>query len=201
MKPGTISLDLIEIASPCHVSWDEMTGDERSRFCRHCKLSVYNLSEMTRDEAEALIASREGRACVRLYRRADGTVLTRDCPVGVRYLRQRFTRAVAALASLFVALLSGTLLAGVMGRLGQDKVQSPTNAFANWIDPQPKYEFEFLMGAMCLPPPQPAPPTGPSILDPAETPLPPPTRQPRRPPVRQRSRPHRRRVQQRGRPL
>jgi hypothetical protein len=173
MKPGTISLDLIEIASPCHVSWDEMNGDERARFCLHCKLNVYNLSEMSRDEAEAFLASREGRACVRLYRRADGTVLTRDCPVGVRYLRKRFTRAVAALASLFVALLSGTLFGGVLSRLGPGSAQSPSNAFANWIDPQPK--FEFLLGSICLPPTQPAPWTGPSVTDPAETPLPPPT--------------------------
>ncbi len=174
MKREVVSLDLIEIASPCHVSWDEMTGDERARLCRHCQLNVYNLGEMTRDEAEAFLISREGRACVRLYRREDGTVLTRDCPVGVRYLRRRFARAVAALASVLVALLSGTLFGGVVSRLGQGAVQSPSNAFANWIDPQP--QFEFLMGAICLPvTAPPANPPGVTILDPAETPLPPPT--------------------------
>ena len=39
---------------------------------------------MTREEAHQLIAQHEGGVCVRLYRRADGTVITADCPVGKR---------------------------------------------------------------------------------------------------------------------
>jgi hypothetical protein len=35
---------------------------------------------MTAAEAAALIAGREGRLCARLFRRADGTVITADCP-------------------------------------------------------------------------------------------------------------------------
>ena len=77
-----MELDVIQVASPCSVPWDEMKGDDRVRFCRHCQLNVFNLSALPRDEAEALIAKREGRMCVRFYRRADGTVLTRDCPLG-----------------------------------------------------------------------------------------------------------------------
>jgi len=34
------------------------------------------------DDAEALIKAKNGDMCARLYRRADGTVLTEDCPVG-----------------------------------------------------------------------------------------------------------------------
>ena len=169
----THQLDLIQIAAPCHVSWDEMTGDERTRFCRHCKLNVYSISEMDRAEAENFIASREGRACVRLYQRADGTVLTRDCPVGVRYLRQRLARAVAAIAGVCVALLSGTLFGGALSRLAQGSLKAPADAFASWIDPQPR--FQVLMGEICLPNPQPGPPAGVSMQDPAETPLPQPT--------------------------
>jgi len=55
---------------------------ERVRHCGECKLNVYNLSEMTQTEAEGLIRKHEGRLCVRYYQRADGTVLTRNCPVG-----------------------------------------------------------------------------------------------------------------------
>jgi hypothetical protein len=43
-------LDRIEIASPCTVEWDSMTGDDRSRFCGQCKLNVYNIA---RDDAPA----------------------------------------------------------------------------------------------------------------------------------------------------
>src|SRR5262245_42133081 len=76
-------LDRIVIASPCMAAWAEMKGDERVRFCDLCKLNVYNLSAMTRPEAERLIAEKEGCLCATFYRRQDGTILTRDCPVGL----------------------------------------------------------------------------------------------------------------------
>jgi hypothetical protein len=77
-----------------------MEGDERSRFCTECKLNVYNLSDMTMAEAEDLIRSREGRLCVRYFQRADGRVMTRDCPKGVMAARLRLARAVALTAGL-----------------------------------------------------------------------------------------------------
>ena len=49
------------------------------RHCTLCDLNVYNFAELTREEIRALLTS-EGRVCGRLYRRADGTLLTRDCP-------------------------------------------------------------------------------------------------------------------------
>src|SRR5262245_30602687 len=36
----------LRIASPCSADWDEMTGDDRVRFCGRCRKNVYNLSEM-----------------------------------------------------------------------------------------------------------------------------------------------------------
>jgi hypothetical protein len=80
-----------------------MTGDSRVRFCDHCNLNVYNLSELSRAGAERLIASTEGRLCARLFRRADGTVLTKDCPVGLRALRMRVSKRAAA---VFAAIAS-----------------------------------------------------------------------------------------------
>jgi hypothetical protein len=109
MTMSESSLDLIQVASPCHASWDAMQGDDRRRFCRQCNLHVYNLSDMPRAEAEAFIGQAEGRTCVRFFRRADGTVLTRDCPVGMRAVRQRFIRAAAALAGMLLALIGGTV--------------------------------------------------------------------------------------------
>jgi len=72
----------LTIASPCPASWDDMEGDDRVRFCPECELNVYNLSAMTEEKALKLVEEREGRLCVRLYQRRDGTVLTTDCPVG-----------------------------------------------------------------------------------------------------------------------
>ena len=80
-----------------------MAGDERMRFCTLCQLNVYNFAELTRSEVEALLARSGERVCARLYRRADGTVITRDCPTGLRALRQRSMRSASA---LFAALLS-----------------------------------------------------------------------------------------------
>lgn len=91
----------VYIASPCHVSWDAMQGDDRVRFCGQCEKNVYNLSAMTRDEAEALLASKGETPCVRFYRRPDGTVLTADCPVGVR--KKRIKRIASVSAGLALA--------------------------------------------------------------------------------------------------
>src|SRR3954465_2271982 len=48
-------LDDIRVAAPCSASWDQMVGDARVRACAECNKNVYNLSDMTRDEAEAVI--------------------------------------------------------------------------------------------------------------------------------------------------
>lgn len=94
----------MRIASPCRVGWEQMMGDERVRFCRECSLHVYNIAEMTRAEAESLIAHAEGRMCARLYRRADGTVATRDCPVGLRALRRSVARLAGAALTAILSL-------------------------------------------------------------------------------------------------
>ena len=84
-------LKRVRIATPCPAAWEQMDGDERVRFCGSCRQNVYNLSEMTRDEALALVrrVERGERHCFRFYQRKDGTMLTRDCPFGVRRLRRR----------------------------------------------------------------------------------------------------------------
>lgn len=102
-------LDLIKIAAPCPITWEQMMGDERVRFCHHCQLNVYNLSSLNKADAEALLASTEGRLCARLYRRSDGTVLTSDCPVGVRALRKKVARSVAAVFALVGSLTTVAL--------------------------------------------------------------------------------------------
>jgi hypothetical protein len=73
-----------------------MTGDNRVRFCTECRLHVYNFAELTRTEAEDLLRTTEGRLCGRLYRRADGTVITKDCPVGLRAVRRRVAKIATA---------------------------------------------------------------------------------------------------------
>ena len=105
----TNSLDDIRVASPCPADWNEMFGDERKRFCSECSRPVYNLSGMTRREAEDLVFNHEGRLCVSFFRRKDGTVLTADCPVGWALLKRRVSRAATAAASILFGFLGGVL--------------------------------------------------------------------------------------------
>ena len=100
-------LDNIKIASPCSMNWDEMFGDNRKRFCGECKLNVYNLSDMSESEAENLLVETEGRLCVKYYRRADGTVLTKDCPVGWEMVKRHLSVCTTAVFSLVLGILSG----------------------------------------------------------------------------------------------
>jgi hypothetical protein len=103
MKP-TNDLDQLRIASPCPANWEQMSGDERVRFCDLCNLHVYNIARLTRKEAESLIAGTEGRVCARIYRRPDGTVITKDCPVGLRAVRRRLARIAGAVFATIVGL-------------------------------------------------------------------------------------------------
>lgn len=103
-------LDNVSIATPCSADWDAMSGDERVRFCGECSLHVYNLSAMTRDEAEALLAKKEGRLCVRLYKRADGTVITQDCPRGLERVRRRMRIIATAVAGMLSAYVGWDFL-------------------------------------------------------------------------------------------
>lgn len=100
-------LDNIHVASPCPANWEEMYGNDRKRHCGECKLNVYSLSDMTRREAENLLVNSEGRLCVRYFRRADGTVLTKNCPVGWKAAKQRVSHFATAAFSMIAGLFGG----------------------------------------------------------------------------------------------
>ncbi len=99
-------INSIKVASPCSVPWGSMTGDDRSRHCGQCSLTVFNIAELTAAETERLIREREGRLCIRLYRRADGTVITRDCPTGLRAVRRRLARVASAAFAAVLGLVT-----------------------------------------------------------------------------------------------
>lgn len=98
-----LDLNQLRIAAPCYATWSEMEGDDRVRYCSLCKLNVYNVSSMTSAEAEELIRNTEGRLCARLRLRADGTVITRNCPVGLAAVRHRLALAFAASLAIVTA--------------------------------------------------------------------------------------------------
>ena len=107
MQRFTNPLDGVRVAAPCPADWGKMAGDERMRYCGQCNLHVYNLSDMTKREAETLITNTEGRLCVRFYRRSDGTIITRNCPVGLRALKRRATRIAGATLTAVLSFFAG----------------------------------------------------------------------------------------------
>lgn len=130
MQKFTNPLDNIHIASPCSADWNEMFGDNRRRFCGDCKLNVYNLSDMNRSEAEGFLLQSEGRVCVRFFRRKDGTVLTKDCPVGWRAIKRRVSRIATAVFSMFAGLFGGVLAVNLT------RERSPAVAGGITVNPQ-----------------------------------------------------------------
>lgn len=87
----------VRIASPCASDWAKMTGDDRVRHCAECNLNVYNFAAMTGFEIADLLANRRGRrVCARIYRRADGTMITQDCPKGLRAVIRRVSQVAGA---------------------------------------------------------------------------------------------------------
>ena len=152
-KPKTklpVVLEQIRIATPCSADWDDMVGDERVRFCGKCEKNVYNLSAMTRQAGEALVREKEGRLCVRLYQRQDGTVITADCPVGVQRARLRariWARITGATAS--AALLLGLFGGRARADLAVDG-KKPTTG-----QKQQPPEVRMMGGAVAVPTPPP----------------------------------------------
>ncbi len=107
-RRGLPLLDQVRVASPCNADWNEMVGDERVRFCLGCEKNVYNLSSLPREDAEALLQARLGNdLCIRFYERKDGTILTQDCPVGVKKKqRRKLVLAVAGAGAMAAAAAS-----------------------------------------------------------------------------------------------
>ena len=154
-----IPLNQISVAKPCHESWDAMTGDDKKRFCGGCKKNVYNLSAMTETEAQKTL--KIDNPCVRFYRRVDGTVLTQDCPVGVKRVRLRIAAAVSgAAAALLSAVGSRQVLADatmgapppMMGGVTAVSPVNPTPIMGDVALPPQPVTGQPMMGKVAAPP-------------------------------------------------
>lgn len=162
-------LDQIAVASPCNASWDDMVGDDRVRFCLQCDKNVFNLSAMSREDAEGLLEARAGgEMCVRYYQRADGTIMTSDCPVGQKKkVRKRLALAVAGAGAMAFAAAAafekttcrGTATMGEVAYQGQMQVDPvPTTPPVATPPPRvpttatPDDGSRHVMGAVVAPP-------------------------------------------------
>ena len=102
--PDPLDVRRVVIRSPCTVPWDSMRGDDVKRFCGECRLHVHDVSRMTRREADALLRTTGGDCCLRIWRRPDGRVITKDCGRVRRALRRRVTAIATATAAVLAML-------------------------------------------------------------------------------------------------
>ncbi len=66
---------------------------------------MHNVKELSEAEVVQLLSEATGRVCGRVYQRSDGTVLTKDCPVGVAKVRRQVAMAFLTVAAIVVAAL------------------------------------------------------------------------------------------------
>jgi len=109
----------VEIKSPCPVSWNASDRCGTSRFCHLCTKKVYNLSNMTEPEAQAVVdRKRAGEdVCVSFIGDRDGNVLF-----------MRSTAAAAAAAGLLTAQVA--MADGAVPTLTPTAVVAPVMADA-----------------------------------------------------------------------
>jgi hypothetical protein len=134
--PVVDALDAVTIPISCPVSWDEMRGDERTRFCNKCSQNVHDVSELTRDEAVQLLSEGGKPPCLRIYRRPDGRVMTADCTTrrerAWKWLHKRSPKLAWLFALVFFAgcgksepeCIMGVPLPPPVSRLPDEAVQS-----------------------------------------------------------------------------
>lgn len=139
--------------------WEDMSGDDRTRHCAECNLNVHNIAGMTRGEAEALLARHfnpdgepiAGRFCAQIYRRADGTVLTADCPVGLAALRAKARRTVVRIAAAVgITSFVGFLAAAESRNLPFANTQ-PLSTVAAWLRNPGPNPAAMMRGKIALP--------------------------------------------------
>lgn len=173
-----IPLESIHIANPCSADWGKMQGDDRARFCASCEKHVYNLSDMTRAEAEKLVNDKEGRLCVQFYQRADGTMLTDNCPIplrparnGVRWMWRGIGAGVAAFAALFSGFAIRDASAKSRAVRGAPRISPPTRT-AGGMETHPakkkaakkKLPSPIALTGIIVPPPQKTKPVKPRAI-------------------------------------
>lgn len=135
-------LNRISIAAPCTASWEQMVGDDRERFCNQCSLNVYDISSMSTLEAEEFLSLRkEGRVCIQFYKRIDGTILTDNCPKGLKKLRDKSSKLLKA-AGAFITLLATSNLFAWAQQQGDDQTHPIRTRGKVLVRPEPEKKPE-----------------------------------------------------------
>ncbi|HYJ87141.1 MAG TPA: ankyrin repeat domain-containing protein [Pyrinomonadaceae bacterium] len=102
--PSKNFLHNLTIPSPCTADWNSMVGNDQVRFCEHCSLDVHNLSVMTRNQAQRLVARSNGRLCVRYHSDSRGKPLTLPLAQNLHRINRRASRIAAGAFSATLSI-------------------------------------------------------------------------------------------------
>ncbi len=109
MKTKSGKLDRLQIPNPCPADWQQMTGNTTRRFCDSCQKQVYDLSAMTRLQAEALVTAKGGQLCARFTRTADGALQHLAAHTELPQLHQISSRRASPIASAILSAVIATI--------------------------------------------------------------------------------------------
>src|ERR1700733_14192487 len=122
--------DKVCIAAPCQFGWENMIGNDATRFCGGCNLQVYNTSVISSAEVQNILNMDADQVCLRIYRNADGTIITDECPRWLRPLRRGWRR----IAKIAVAIVA--IAASAQGVLAKDKEACCSDLSTNMSEPK-----------------------------------------------------------------
>lgn len=130
LPPSTSPL---QIKTPCPKNWAELVGDDRRRFCSECSLHVHNAAQLTRSEAQTILAESNSRVCMRIEYDGGGTPIFRDSQPApevpaTRRPAARLTRWVLSAAAGLLAACNGHVSTGANGTppAGPNPVEPPS---------------------------------------------------------------------------
>ncbi len=97
--------DAVRVSSACSSSWDAMSGTAQKKFCSGCNKHVYDFSQLSRKEADAIMEASHGNLCARISRTTDGEILTKE-PLSILPVRIQ-TRRTSPVANALLATVLG----------------------------------------------------------------------------------------------
>jgi hypothetical protein len=106
-RPTDKLLDHLEIKSPCEADWDSMQGNDRVRFCGHCRLTVRDVSDLTTRQALELVHKSQGRLCLRIRPDAPAHAETSKPPEPLFKINRRAPRIAAGTFGAALGLYAG----------------------------------------------------------------------------------------------
>ncbi|MDX2107202.1 MAG: hypothetical protein SFY67_12445 [Candidatus Melainabacteria bacterium] len=143
-------IDNLILSYHCPVDWNSMDGNERERFCKQCSKSVFNISDLSREQANEYLQQRSNEShCVKFYLRSDGTITTDDCPRILRPARNT-ARFIGRVVAGFVSVLIYSIANSIPLFASENKDSKQTSAASIFKkDVEFRYRASIMLGQTC----------------------------------------------------